>query len=81
MLRGAINECPVLSEFDCLVDPDSEWLTVPAAVVAGIELDTRPPKFPTYQGICPADFSRFELQIHRGPMRTMLSVSDLQSTS
>lgn len=60
---GAINGWPVPREFDCLVEPGSEWLTVPQAAVAGMELDTRPPKFPTYPGNRPADVSRFELTI------------------
>lgn len=76
---GAINDCPVPPEFDCLVDPGSEWLTVPEAAVVGMELDTRPPQFPTYPGNRPADVSRFELQIHRGLMPTMLDLSELRS--
>ena len=60
---GAINDWPAAPEFDCLVDPGSEWLTVPEAAVVGMELDTRPPKFPTYPGDRPADVSRFELEI------------------
>ena len=60
---GAIDDWPAAPEFACLVDPGSEWLTVPAAAVVGMELDTRPPKFPTYPGNRPADVSRFEMRI------------------
>ena len=60
---GAINGWPAAPEFDCLVQPDSEWLTLPGAAVSGMELDTRPPRFPTYPGNRPADISRFELAI------------------
>lgn len=60
---GVINDRPAAPEFDCLVDPGSEWLTVPEAAVVGMGLDTRPPKFPTYPGNRPADVSRFELEI------------------
>ena len=59
----AINGWPAAPEFNCLVEPGSEWLTVPQAAVLGMELDTRPPKFPTYPGNRPADVSRFELTI------------------
>ena len=58
---GAINGWPAAPEFDCLVQPGSKWLTLPRAAVAGMELDTRPPRFPTYPGNRPADISRFEL--------------------
>ena len=60
---GEINGWPAAPEFDFLVEPGSEWLTVPRAAVLGMELDTRPPKFPTYPGNRPADISRFELTI------------------
>ena len=60
---GAISGQPVPPEFDCLVQPGSKWLTVPHAAVVGMELDTRPPKFPTYPGNRPADVSRFELTL------------------
>ena len=60
---GAINGWPAAPEFNCLVEPGSEWLTVPRAAVVGMELDTRPPKRPTYPGNRPADVSRFELQL------------------
>ena len=60
---GAINGWPAAPEFDCLVQPDSEWLTLPGAAVSGMELDTRPPRFPTYPGNRPADISRFALAI------------------
>lgn len=60
---GAINGWPAAPEFDCLVQPDSEWLTLPGAAVSGMELDTRPPKRPTYPGNRPADISRFEFAI------------------
>ena len=63
MVPGAINGWPAAPEFDCLVQPGSKWLTVPQAAVVGMELDTRPPKFPTYPGNRPADVSRFELTI------------------
>ncbi len=58
---GEINDQPVPPEFDCLVQPRSKWLTVPKAAVVGMELDVRPPKFPTYPGNRPADISRYEL--------------------
>lgn len=64
---GAIDGWPAAPEFACLVDPGSEWLTVPEAAVVGMELDTRPPKFPTYPGNRPADVSRFELRIDAIP--------------
>ena len=60
---GAINDQPVPPEFNCLVQPGSKWLTLPQAAVVGMELDTRPPKFPTYPGNRSADVSRFELQL------------------
>lgn len=60
---GAINDQPVPAEFDCLIQPGSKWLTVPHAAVVGMELDTRPPKRPTYPGNRPTDVSRFELQL------------------
>ena len=60
---GAINGQAVPPAFDCLVQPGSKWLTVPHAAVVGMELDTRPPKFPTYPGNRPANVSRFELQL------------------
>lgn len=60
---GLINGWPAAPEFDCLVEPGSKWLTVPQAAVVGMELDTRPPQFPTYPGNRPADISRFELAI------------------
>ena len=60
---GAINGWPAAPEFDCLVEPGSNWLTVPQAAVIGMELDTRPPQRPTYPGNRPADISRFELTI------------------
>lgn len=60
---GAINDQPVPPEFDCLVQPGSKWLTLPHAAVVGMELDTRPPKFPTYPGNRPTDVSRFDLQL------------------
>ncbi|MCE2499756.1 MAG: hypothetical protein J4G13_02710 [Dehalococcoidia bacterium] len=63
IVSGAINGWPAAPEFNCLVDPGSEWLTVPRAAVLGMELDTRPPKFPTYPGNRPADVNRFELTI------------------
>ena len=63
IVPGAINGWPAAPEFNCLVEPSSEWLTVPQAAVLGMELDTRPPKFPTYPGNRPADVSRFELTI------------------
>ena len=58
---GAINDQQVPAEFDCLVDSGSDWLTIPHAAVVGMELDTRPPKRPTYPGNRPADVSRFDL--------------------
>ena len=64
---GAINDQPVPPEFDCLVQPGSKWLTVPQAAAVGMELDTRPPKFPTYPGNRPADISRFELTLDGAP--------------
>ena len=60
---GAINDQPVPPEFDCLVEPGLEWLTIPHAAVVGMELDTRPPKRPIYPGNRPADISRFELRL------------------
>ena len=60
---GAINGWPAAPEFDCLVQPGSKWLTLPGAAVSGMELDTRPPKRPTYPGNRPADISRFEFAI------------------
>ena len=60
---GAINDQPVPPEFDCLVQPGSKWLTVPQAAVVGMELDTKPPKFPTYPGNRPADVSRYDLML------------------
>lgn len=60
---GAINGWPAAPEFNCLVDSNSKWLTVPRAAVVGMELDTRLPKRPTYPGNRPADVSRFELQL------------------
>ncbi len=60
---GAINGWPAAPEFNCLVQPDSNWLTVPKAAIIGMELDTRPPRFPTYPGNRPADISRFEMAI------------------
>ena len=60
---GAINGWPTAPEFNCLVDADSKWLTVPRSAVVGMELDARPPKRPTYPGDRPADVSRFELQL------------------
>ena len=60
---GAINGWPAAPEFDRLVQPGSKWLTVPHAAVVGMELDTKPPKFPTYPGNRPADVSRFELTL------------------
>ena len=60
---GAINGWPAAPEFDCLVQPGSKWLTLPRAAVSGMELDTRPPRFPTYPGNRPADISRFELAV------------------
>ena len=60
---GKINGCPAAPEFNCLVHPGSKWLTVPLAAVVGMELDTRPPKFPTYPGNRPANISRFELTL------------------
>ena len=60
---GAINGWPAAPEFDCLVAPGSEWLTVPHSAVVGMELDVRPPQRPTYPGNRPADISRFELTI------------------
>ena len=60
---GAINGRPAAPEFNCLVQPDSNWLTVPKAAIIGMELDTRPPRFPTYPGNRPADISRFEMAI------------------
>lgn len=78
---GAINDCPAPPEFACLVCPGSEWLTLPDAAVVGMDLDTRPPQFPTYPGNRPADVSRFELRICRGLMPTMLDVSDLRSAN
>ena len=60
---GKINGWPAAPEFDCLVQPGSEWLTLPGAAVSGMDLDTRPPRFPTYPGNRPADTSRFELAI------------------
>ncbi len=60
---GAINGWPAAAEFDCLIASGSKWLTVPQAAVVGMELDVRPPKFPTYPGNRPADISRFELTI------------------
>ena len=64
---GAISDWPAAPEFDSLVDPGSEWLTVPEAAVVGMELDTRPPQRPTYPGNRPADVSRFELTIDTVP--------------
>ena len=58
---GAINGWPAAPEFDCLVQPGSKWLTLPRVAVSGMELDTRPPRFPTYPGNRPADISRFEV--------------------
>ena len=63
VVPGAINGWPAAPEFDCLVDPGSEWLTVPRAAVLGMELDTRPPKSRTYPGNRPADVSRFQLTL------------------
>ncbi len=60
---GLINGWPAAPEFDCLVEPGSKWLTVPQAAVVSMELDVRPPQFPTYPGNRPADISRFELAI------------------
>lgn len=60
---GAINDQPVPPEFDRLVQSGSKWLTVPKAAVVGMELDVKPPKFPTYPGNRPADISRFELTL------------------
>lgn len=60
---GTINGCPAAPEFDCLVDSNSKWLTVPRAAVVGMELDVRPPQRHTYPGNRPADVSRFELQL------------------
>ena len=60
---GTINGWPAAAEFDCLVAPGSEWLTVPHSAVVGMELDVRPPQRPTYPGNRPADVSRFELTI------------------
>ena len=60
---SAINGCPAAPEFNCLIQPGSKWLTVPQAAVVGMELDTRPPKFPTYPGNRPADVSRYDLQL------------------
>ena len=60
---GAINGWPAAPEFNCLIQPGSNWLTVPPVAVIGMELDTRPPRFPTYPGNRPADISRFEMAI------------------
>ncbi len=60
---GTISGWPAAPEFNCLVQPDSNWLTVPPVAVIGMELDTRPPRFPTYPGNRPADISRFEMAI------------------
>ena len=54
---------PAAAEFGCLVQPGSKWLTLPSAAVAALELDTRPPRFPTYPGDKPADVSRCELAV------------------
>ena len=65
---GAINDCPVPPEFDCLADPGSEWLTVPRAAALGMELDTGLPQYPTCPGNRPADVSsRFELTLDAVP--------------
>lgn len=63
VMRGAVNGCAAAPEFDCLVQPGTKWLTVPKAAVAGMELDTRPPRRPTYPGNRPADVKRFELTV------------------
>lgn len=60
---GAVCGHPAAAEFDCLAESGSEWLTLPAAVVAALELDVRPPRFPTYPGDKPADVSRCELAV------------------
>lgn len=76
---GAINDQPVPPELDRLVQPRSKWLTVPEAAVMYMDLNIRPPKFPSYLGNRPVDISRFELRIHCGPMPTMLDVPLLRS--
>ena len=60
---GAVCGHPAAPEFDCLIQPGSQWLTLPAAAVAALELDVRPPRFPTYPGDKPADVSRCELAV------------------
>ena len=60
---GAICGHPAAAEFGCLAQPGSKWLTLPSAAIAALELDTRPPRFPTYPGDKPADVSRCELAI------------------
>lgn len=60
---GAVCGHPAAAEFDCLIQPGSKWLTLPAAAVAALELDVRPPRFPTYPGDKPADVSRCELAV------------------
>ena len=57
---GVLNGWLAPPEFDCLAQTGSNRLTVPQAAVVGMELDVRPPQFPTYPGNRPADISRFE---------------------
>lgn len=60
---GAVCGHPAAPEFGCLLQPGSKWLTLPPAAVAALELDVRPPRFPTYPGARPADVSRCELAV------------------
>ena len=75
---GYICDHKAAPEFLCLVEPGSDRLTVPRAAVVGMELDVRPPKYPTYPGNPTPDVRRFDLQILRGRMPYMLDVSHLK---
>ena len=61
--KDTINGYPAAAEFGGLAVAGSQWLTLPSAVVAALELDVRPPRFPTYPGDKPADVSRCELAV------------------